>query len=616
MPISSLEDFLKVQYDYLIVGGGTSGLVLAARLTEDPTVTVGVLEAGKPFLDDENVASMVGTGAMLHNPEYDWTFKTVPQNHNANRVHHISRGKMLGGSSAINFMAFVRPSAEDIDSWSSQAPGWSWDTLEPYYRKFESVQADQAPGKRPEYFTLDMKHHGETGPLQVSWPPSTSAVDLDVVRAIGEVAISSRGTDPYDGKHLGFAQHLAAVDRRDGRVSRSYSASGYLKPVMGHPNLHILTEASACQILMDITPAVQARGVKFLHGGQEHEALAAKEIILSAGSIQSPQLLELSGIGNPGALKAAGIECVVELPEVGENLQEHPLTVVTYELTEGPQHVLLDSLFSNPDVLNAEAKKLQETQDGLLSGGHGLIGFIPYATQVSEERLESTLASISATQSKLTTTYLREQSERVARNLRNPQAPAIEMVGMPCNFDLVNGHGDQSKIIAGPPKGSNDCFSLIASSMYVLSRGSTHIQETRAPGKGLETVTPRIDLGFLEHPADVDVLAAAVTTADRAFRSKHLSGRTARRVMPPPEVDLEDPAQARRYARENVMIFNHSLGTCAMGRVVDERLRVKGVARLRVVDCSVIPDQISANPMATVYAVAERAADLIREDKL
>jgi choline dehydrogenase-like flavoprotein len=272
-------------------------------------------------------------------------------------------------------MSYVRPSAEDIDSWSNQAEGWSWKALEPYFRKCESLLPATVTNSGPEYFPRESRLHGDAGPVQLSWPASTSNIDQYVVKAMSNLSVPCLNKDPYGGHHLGFAQYFSTIDRRGGQVSRSYAATGYLRPCLDRPNLRILTEAFACQILLD-TPGFRARGVKFVYKGHEHRVFAKREVILSASTIQSPRLLELSGIGNPEVLEAAGVPCLVALPEVGENLQEHPLSVVTYELTESPEHVTLDSLFTNPDVLQVHLKRLQENQDGLLSGVWGLIGFL------------------------------------------------------------------------------------------------------------------------------------------------------------------------------------------------------------------------------------------------
>lgn len=209
-----------------------------------------------------------------------------------------------------------------------------------------------------------------------------------------------------------------------------------------------------------------------------------------------------------------------------------------------------------------------------------------------------------------------EERIRVRNLLGSSMASAIELLGLPMNFDINAGAADHSKSFPGAPPGRNACYSLLVSNMYPLARGSTHIEraETLEDGKAPFSIQPRIDLNILSHEADVDVVAAGLTLADRAFRSKLLSDRFVSRVTPPPEVDLEDADQARAFVRGNIMMFNHNAGTCAMGSVVDERLRVKGVEGLRVVDVSVMPHPISANPMATVYALAEKAADMIKRD--
>lgn len=520
---------------------------------------------------------------------------------------------MLGGSSGINFMAYVRPSVEDIDSWASQAPGWSWATLEPYFRKIESLLPEDSDTQRPEYFVRDPKNHGLSGPVQVSWPPSTLDIEPAIAKAMRDSAALFPNKDPYDGDHLGFSQYLMSVDRRAGNVKRSYAATGYLQPCLSRPNLRILTEATASCILLD-AETTGAKGVRFTYKNAEYEVYSKREVIIASSTIQSPQLLELSGIGNPDILQAAGITCLVDLPEVGENLQEHPMSAVTYELAKSPANVTLDSLFSDPEIFGEQMKRLQVTQDGMLANLTGLIGFTSYASLVSEERLHSTSTEIMSRRQHFKEGYRLKQCERHLRLLQDSQAPSIEIIGMPCHFDLAAGYQNQSRLVTGPPSGANDCYTMLVSPMYNASRGSTHIVPSRGPGVPLHKQSPRIDLDFFAHPADEDVLAAGITAVDRAFRSESLDGRTLRRVIPPPEIDLEDEQQIRNYVKQNSMLLNHNLGTCAMGRVVDERLLVKGVIGLRVVDCSVIPDQISANPMATVYALAERAADLVRED--
>ncbi|KAB5511130.1 putative aryl-alcohol dehydrogenase [Coniochaeta sp. 2T2.1] len=436
---------------------------------------------------------------MLHNPDYDWSFETIPQ------VHHLARGKMVGGSSGINFMAY----------------GWTWDALEPYYHKSETLLPDSVPGPRQDYFVRNPDFHGDSGPVALSWPPSPANINDAVVQAISEVSVPYERKDPYGGHHLGFAR--------------------------------------TCRRLIKGLPTISARGVKFPYNGNEHEVMASREVILSASSIQAPNCWSYPASGTPPSCKQLVFLAASTFPRWARTSKSiHWESRRTSYLIKSPENVTLDSVITDQVVFQAQLKRLLETLDGLLAGSTGLIGFIP---------------------------------ERMLRLLHNPEAAVIEVVGMPCNFDVAAGHADQSRLIPGPPPDFNDCFTLMVSALYTMSRGSTHIAPaTLGDGRDPRTEPPRIDLASLSHPADMDVLAACITMADPAFRTGHLTGRTLRCVSPPEGVDLEDVDQAREYVRDSIMVFNHNLGTCAMGRVVDERLRVKEMAGRRVVDCSVNPE--------------------------
>ncbi|KAJ5800631.1 CAZyme family AA3 [Penicillium psychrosexuale] len=536
------SEFLATEFDYLIVDGGTSGLVLANRLSENPNVVVGVIEAGKAKLDDGNVLSPTGISAMLHNSEYDWKFKTIPQAGNRDEVHHLPRGKLLGSSSAVNFMAYVRPSASDIDSWGEENAGWSWNDLEPYYLKHEDLQ--HLLNSTKNLVHLSSASHGQGGPLRLSMPPSPVPFEQSLFTGLEHTSGIPRPDDPYGGQNLGAFESLSNIDRTGGQVRRSYSASAYLIPALERPNLKVLTEAS-------------------------YKVKASQEIILSASTIQTPRILELSGIGNRAILLSAGIDPIVDLPAVGENLQEHPMTAAVYELV--------------PDI-----------------------GSFP-TPQVPKTALEATVAAVEAPEKgdKFRESYRKQ----IVSSLRDADFATIQYYGIPGHFNLSNGHSNQGLLLPGAPAGRNACYTMLISAMYPASRGSTHISP-----RGSLHGPPDIDLGILTHQADVDVLAAGLAFVDKVFSSKDVAGSVRGRVDPPPAVNLQVPAEAQQFARERIMPFNHILGTCAMGPVVDNRLRVKSVEGLRVVDASVFPSQISGNIISTVYAIAEKAADMIKED--
>ncbi|KAF7881883.1 uncharacterized protein EAF02_006571 [Botrytis sinoallii] len=495
METVTVADFLRDPFDVLIVGGGTAGLVLAARLSEDPRIRVGVMEAGLSRIGDPNVDLPARAAMMISYPEYDWNFKSVPQN----------------------------------------------------------------------------------------------------------------------GSHLGFYRTLSTTNQVEKPI-RSYAASGYLAPISGRENSIVLTNALARRIILESGSDgfLFAKDVEFQHEGVFYSAFARKEVILSAGSIQSPQLLKLSGIGDPKVLEEVHIPCLVPNPHVGNNLQEHTMSAVAYELA--PDILSLDSLFRDPDLMAEHQKLYTESHSGVFSGAVSLTGYIPYSSQVDKTEFEETISNILSSSHANTRSPLQDpisqkkQQEAIVARMRSPKAVDLLLFCSPANFNIGRGHFDCSKLMSGAPDGHNACYSVTASNMYPISRGSVHI-----PSHDILD-TPLIDPEFLSHPADVDMLATEVKFADQVFPSPLLKDKVARRVEPPAEVDLRNRNQARDYVRDRIVTCHHALGTCAMGQVVDGRLRVKGVGRLRVGDASVFPMQISAAIMATVYAVAEKATVMIKED--
>jgi choline dehydrogenase-like flavoprotein len=250
-----------------------------------------------------------------------------------------------------------------------------------------------------------------------------------------------------------------------------------------------------------------------------------------------------------------------------------------------------------------------EQHTGAMSGAASLMGFIPFSSQVSDAELNKTLFTM-ATGSTLPSQdaeFQEKQHKAIAARMCRSTSADIQIVGSPANFNIAAGFENCAKLISGPP-GDKPCYATIVSNMYPLSRGSVHVVSSDP------LAAPEIDPGFHTHPADAQVLAAGVRLADRVFKSVQLEGKVGKRVDPPPEVDLDDENAARQFVRDRIVSYHHALGTCAMGQVVDERLRVKGVRGLRMVDASVLPMQVSAAIMPAVYAAAEKGADLIKED--
>ncbi|KAL5361325.1 hypothetical protein BJX96DRAFT_165818 [Aspergillus floccosus] len=588
MATINLTDFLRIPFDFLIVGGGTAGLVLAARLSEEPSVLVGVIEAGSLRLGDPKVDLPTGPGQMLGDSEYDWNFRSVPQHGTNDKVYHIPRGKMLGGSSGINFMSYNRPSAEDIDDWANKLDlkGWTWSELLPYFKRNETLELPQPSSRSP----IALEAHGQSGPIHTSIGPWEAPIEESLLAAFDEASGLQRPNEVYSGAHLGFYRSLFTLDRTSKPV-RSYAANGYLTPIKGRANLKVLENAQVCRVLLSdaLDRAPVAEGVELYHHGARHSVLTKKEVILSAGAIQSPQLLELSGIGDPRILQAAGIACKVANADVGSNLQEH--------------------------TMSAEHRSLYTKHgSGALSGSVGLMGFTPYSLLSTEARRDATTARIleplrvRREPSQQNVAFQSKQQEAIAARMRHPRSADVQFIGTPAYFNAAAGWENCSKIMSGPPDGHNACYSIVVSNMYPLSRGSVHVR-TASP-----LDAPAIDPGFLSHPVDIDVLAAGIVFADRVFQCAQVRNHVRRRVSPPPGLNLLNVDEVRGFVRNHIVPYHHALGTCAMGQVVDERLRVKGVRRLRVVDASVMPMQVSAAIMATVYAIAEKASDLIKEE--
>ncbi|PLB40373.1 GMC family oxidoreductase [Aspergillus candidus] len=598
--ICSLNEFLQVSYDYIIVGGGTAGLAVAARLSENPSVTVGVIEAGSDQTKNELVQTPALFPQMLGIPEYDWMLETVPQRANRYKVHAQTRGKMLGGSSAMNGMMYVRGSKQDYDDWSTFGKGWSWSSMAPYFRRHETFDHTRiGPPGDDDFTQFRIQSHGQTGAIATSFNNWRNPLERYFILAGQQASgIDRSPSDPWGGDHVGFFSSLATVDRRNVKGTRSYAASAYLLPNASRSNLRVLTNALALKVLLE---GRTTRGVQFMHSDKICEVRATREVILSCGVYKTPQLLELSGIGDPVVLQDAGVQCTVPLSGVGANLQDHVLTAAVYELSEGITS--LDAL-RHPSILQEHVDMYAKDSTGLLASATSGMGFLPYSRLVSSAELERTCEKI--LDSPAQTPFQRKQREQVVGQLRSPTSGNIQFILSQGTLNVDEVVADQGKF-AKPLAGTDpDGFTIVACLEYPASRGTVHITSSDP------TVNPAVDPAYLSHPADVDILAAGLGFCDEIAQSPAFKDKIRRRAHPPG--DIRDRSRATEAVRDFCMTEYHPCGTCAIGAVVDERLRVRGVTGLRVVDASVFPGNVSGNILSTVYAVAEKAADLIKED--
>ncbi|KAI0764645.1 alcohol oxidase [Fomes fomentarius] len=599
---ASLEpgDFVKIKFDYLVVGGGTAGLALSARLAENSRLTVGVIEAGILHLNDPivDVPSFSGVG----NASYDWRFVTTPQVNAAGRNISIPRGKLLGGSSGINQMAWGRASSVEYDAWSQFArdSSWSWQGLLPYMKKAErffEIPSNPYPGISREeaahaHAALPLVD-GFNGPIIASLNEQYSDVVPVFVDTLNHLGINTNPA-PQAGNATGVTNSLLSIDRAHG--VRSYSATGYFCPHANKTNYHVLSNAQATRILFSRpthSGELTATGVVFVSGGKQYTASVKKEVILSAGSVQTPQLLELSGIGNRRVLESHGLSTLVELPGVGENLQEHLFVGVQWQLKHGVK--TFDILRNNATFATEQAAQYAKNGTGLLADTDNTAAFIPFQHLVPRNRSQELLKMFDRQLSAQGLTKLHRQQYTIARKwLAEGSTATVEIL-------------EWSKGFVAPVHGESYAF-VLGGIMHPLSRGSVHISSSDP------LAPPTVDPAFLSNELDSQMLLDIVKFIQDIGRTPPLSNLVT--LQTTPELSAQTNEELIGYIRATSAGGSHLIGTAAMspreiGGVVDKFLKVYGTANLRVVDASIFPIQIACHSQATVYAVAEKAADMI-----
>lgn len=591
----SVQDAVKREYDYIVVGGGTAGLVVATRLSEDPTVSVLVLEAGRANLNEESL-TMSGTfGKNFFNPDFEWGFMTVPQKHSNDTEFYWPRGKGLGGSSSINFYVFTHPPASDIDAIEKLGnPGWNWETYLRYSKKSERFTPPDAEEAEAEHLHYDPAHHGTDGPIATCYPPLRTGWDNLYQSALGNLGLPP-AKDATQGD--GNAAWMATCSVNPKTNKRSYAVE-YLEQAGARKNLHVVVSSPVTRVLFKDEKSAAgdliASGVEF---GEQYTVRAKREVILCAGALKTPQILEFSGIGNPEILAKIGVEPKIDLSSVGENVQEHIFCALSWELKEPEKYNTLDSI-ADETVLK-EQLRLYEERKGLF-----LLSMLGVGTG-SLARLSPNGASLAAahearirgTPADTWRAGIAEQYELQIEKLRANTA-SLELVSMPTFVSRPN-----------PPGLGKKYFTAVAVLNHPWSRGTIHAISPDPLAQ------PALDPHYYEDEFDLQNMVELVKFARRLGKTSPLGDIIAREHNPGPEVQTDEEIVA--WIKEFTNSIAHTAGTCSMlprdkGGVVDPRLKVYGTSNLRIVDLSVLPLHIGAPTQVFVYALAEQASDIIK----
>lgn len=524
-------------FDFLVLGGGSAGCVVASRLSEDPRTTVGLVEAGddgRSRVIETPLAGALMVPTRLHN----WAFRTVPQAGLGGRRGYQPRGRTLGGSSAINAMVYVRGHRRDYDHWAALGNlGWGFDDVLPYFKKAEN-NAD-----------FDDEWHGRGGPLEVSGLRTDNPWPLRFVEAARQAGFPT--LDDFNGpEQEGFG--LYQVTQKNGE--RWSAARGYLHPHIGRrPNLLVETGARVLRIVIENGRAV---GAVVRQDGRERTLRARREVILSAGALQSPQILMLSGIGEGAHLASLGIDVVHHLPGVGTDLQDHPDFVFGYTA-------------KSTDLVGLS-----------LGGGLRLLREIGRWRRERRGMVASNFAEAGG--------FFRTRPDLPA-----PDAQIHFVVAMVDDHArrLRAGHGFSTHVCLLRPK----------------SRGTLRLASADP------LADPLIDPAFLEHPDDVADMVAAFRHTRRIMEAPALAGARDRDLF---TAEVRSEADIVAILRARVDTVYHPAGTCRMGiddgAVVTPDLKVRGIDGLRVVDVSIMPTLIGGNTNAPAIMIGEKAADAIR----
>jgi choline dehydrogenase len=525
-------------YDYIVVGAGSAGAAVAHRLSADSRNKVLLLEAGAASHPWSFIP--VGSARLIKSPAANWLYSSEPEANTNGRSIPVPRGKLLGGSSSINGMAFVRGQSQDFDTWAQMGNrGWSYEEVLPFFRRMESYEGDG-----------DERFHGHEGPLRVTTPEPRDEIFVTLIKAAGQVGI------PHNPDYNGASQEGIAMSQATiARGRRMSTARCYLDPIRNRQNLHIETHALTEALVID---RKRCTGVRYSVGGEAREAAAAREVVVCGGTINSPQLLELSGIGQPERLQKLGIEVRQALPGVGENLRDHFAPRTRWLV--GKKGVTFNDRARGLGMVHQALRYALFRRGFLASVGAPMRAFV-----CSREGLE---------------------------------APDLLLGWVPMLTESTP---------KGPRIAKQSGFTCYAHPMRPESKGHIHITaaDPHRP--------PAINFNFLSSPPDAALTVRAIRIARAVMTAPAMAPLQVTEVAPGTYRITDD--EIIDWVKGAAETTYHPVGTCKMGSdamaVVDAQLRVHGIEGLRVADASIMPTLTSGNTNAPSIMIGEKAADMV-----
>ncbi|EIW80025.1 alcohol oxidase [Coniophora puteana RWD-64-598 SS2] len=583
----SINEVSGKEFDFIIVGmcDVTAGLRLAEKLSRETQLSVLVLDAGDISLGDSQILMPAKYGSHFGQEQYDWNFRTTPQKYSNNVRYPWPRGNVLGGSSAINFYLWTKPPKADIDDWEQLGnPGWNWKSFQKHVQEIEGYQQPAAKSSAAHGLNFRDWDIGTEGPIKLYHPATISRPELMAHETLQRLNVP-KARAPVSGDPKGAYFTPKTIDHQG--YIRSYATTAFYLPYIDRTNFKVLACANVTRLITSGIDMLTANAVEFTHKGATHTVYVSKEVVLCAGALRSPQVLELSGIGRRDVLEAIGVPPKLDLPGVGENLQEHMYCGMSFELNDDVEDLTLDVLRDSDSL--KEHMELYKTKEGAFMLGPTALAFTPLraVSTRAEEIYEKARKKIDDEWDKYPE-GLRQQYKIQLERL-DSDSPACELIAFPGFLSAPN-----------PPEPGKKYITLACALNHNFSRGTTHSVSSDPRDH------PAFDPHYFEHDIDLQTFVELAKFVRRWSHTKPLATLIKKEVNPGNDC-MEDP-QLADWIKSTFSSTFHTAGTLTMvpkerGGVVDSNLMVYGTTNIRVADLSIVPLHIAAHTLSVAYAI-------------